>query len=153
MSLDCSLHYSKAIVKQAQTNSRSIALPHSPQPYAILKLKPPTKSLFFLILLHKLSKYTEMERPPPPQGNPPPYAFVTRVYRRNLRPVVLMVAFLVVFGHFSLVYVSIPPHIPWYHSLTFILDRVLPQCINRWNKYVIAIHVIPCSAEFILPHE
>jgi len=33
-------------------------------------------------------------RPPPPQGAPPPYAFVSRVYRRNLRPVVIMVAFL-----------------------------------------------------------
>ncbi|TFK32413.1 hypothetical protein BDQ12DRAFT_692547 [Crucibulum laeve] len=33
-------------------------------------------------------------RPPPPQGAPPSYAFVTRMYRRNLRPVVLMFAFL-----------------------------------------------------------
>lgn len=32
--------------------------------------------------------------PPPPQGAPPSYAFVTRVYRRNLRPVVIAVAFL-----------------------------------------------------------
>ncbi|KAF9531137.1 hypothetical protein CPB83DRAFT_849387 [Crepidotus variabilis] len=30
-----------------------------------------------------------MERAPIPQGQPPPYAFVTRVYRRNLRPIVL----------------------------------------------------------------
>jgi len=28
-------------------------------------------------------------RPPIPQGRPPPYAFVGRVYRRNLRPVVI----------------------------------------------------------------
>ncbi|KAK0499020.1 hypothetical protein EDD18DRAFT_1154968 [Armillaria luteobubalina] len=33
-------------------------------------------------------------RPPPPQGAPPSYAFVTRVYQRNLRPVVLLCAFL-----------------------------------------------------------
>jgi len=33
-------------------------------------------------------------RPPPPQGSPPSYAFVTRVYRRNLRPVVIATAFL-----------------------------------------------------------
>jgi len=33
-------------------------------------------------------------RPPPPQGAPPSYAFVTRVYRRNLRPIVLSFAFL-----------------------------------------------------------
>ncbi|KAF8961418.1 hypothetical protein BDZ97DRAFT_1211293 [Flammula alnicola] len=33
-------------------------------------------------------------RPPPPQGAPPSYAFVSRVYRRNLRPVVLAFAFL-----------------------------------------------------------
>lgn len=33
-------------------------------------------------------------RPPPPQGAPPSYAFVTRVYQRNLRPVVLICAFL-----------------------------------------------------------
>jgi len=31
-------------------------------------------------------------RPPPPQGPPPTYAFVTRVYRRNLRPVILIIA-------------------------------------------------------------
>lgn len=33
-------------------------------------------------------------RPPPPNGAPPPYAFVTRVYRRNLRPIVMSLAFL-----------------------------------------------------------
>jgi len=33
-------------------------------------------------------------RAPPPQGPPPSYAFVTRVYRKNLRPVVLATAFL-----------------------------------------------------------
>jgi len=33
-------------------------------------------------------------RPPPPSGPPPSYAFVTRVYRRNLRPVVITTAFL-----------------------------------------------------------
>ncbi|KAF8153313.1 hypothetical protein B0H34DRAFT_100331 [Crassisporium funariophilum] len=33
-------------------------------------------------------------RLPPPSGAPPSYAFVTRVYRRNLRPVVITVAFL-----------------------------------------------------------
>ncbi|KAF5373449.1 hypothetical protein D9615_009503 [Tricholomella constricta] len=33
-------------------------------------------------------------RPPPPQGAPPSYAFVTRVYRRNLRPIVITTAFL-----------------------------------------------------------
>ncbi|KAF7762084.1 hypothetical protein Agabi119p4_8677 [Agaricus bisporus var. burnettii] len=31
-------------------------------------------------------------RPPPPQGAPPPYAFVTRVYRKSLRPIVLFVS-------------------------------------------------------------
>ncbi|RDB17212.1 hypothetical protein Hypma_001867 [Hypsizygus marmoreus] len=36
----------------------------------------------------------DTSRPPPPQGAPPSYAFVTRVYRRNLRPVVLTTAFL-----------------------------------------------------------
>ncbi|KIM41245.1 hypothetical protein M413DRAFT_445282 [Hebeloma cylindrosporum] len=33
-------------------------------------------------------------RPPPPNGAPPSYAFVTRVYRRNLRPIVMSLAFL-----------------------------------------------------------
>ncbi|KAL1679326.1 hypothetical protein EV122DRAFT_289695 [Schizophyllum commune] len=33
-------------------------------------------------------------RPPPPQGAPPPYAFVNRVYQRNLRPIVLTTTFL-----------------------------------------------------------
>jgi len=33
-------------------------------------------------------------RPPPPNGAPPSYAFVTRVYRRNLRPIVMTLAFL-----------------------------------------------------------
>ncbi|EJD01846.1 uncharacterized protein FOMMEDRAFT_20621 [Fomitiporia mediterranea MF3/22] len=33
-------------------------------------------------------------RVPPPQGAPPSYAFVTRVYRRSLRPVVVFVSFL-----------------------------------------------------------
>ncbi|KAF5325475.1 hypothetical protein D9619_010065 [Psilocybe cf. subviscida] len=33
-------------------------------------------------------------RPPPPQGAPPSYAFVTRVYRKNLRPIVITFAFL-----------------------------------------------------------
>ncbi|KDR76896.1 hypothetical protein GALMADRAFT_246006 [Galerina marginata CBS 339.88] len=33
-------------------------------------------------------------RPPPPQGAPPSYAFVTRVYRRNLRPIVISFAFI-----------------------------------------------------------
>jgi len=32
-------------------------------------------------------------RPPPPQGPPPSYAFVTRMYKRSLRPIVLAVAF------------------------------------------------------------
>lgn len=36
-------------------------------------------------------------RPPPPQGPPPPYAFVSRVYRKNLRPVVLAIAFIAFF--------------------------------------------------------
>ncbi|KZV80248.1 hypothetical protein EXIGLDRAFT_845716 [Exidia glandulosa HHB12029] len=31
-------------------------------------------------------------RPPIPQGNPPTYAFVTRVYRRSLRPIVIICA-------------------------------------------------------------
>jgi hypothetical protein len=30
-------------------------------------------------------------RPPPPSGRPPPYAFVTRVYKRTLRPVVIFI--------------------------------------------------------------
>ncbi|TFK68156.1 hypothetical protein BDN72DRAFT_911745 [Pluteus cervinus] len=33
-------------------------------------------------------------RPPPPSGAPPPYAFVGRMYKRNLRPVVMIVTFL-----------------------------------------------------------
>ncbi|KAF6745936.1 hypothetical protein DFP72DRAFT_779223, partial [Ephemerocybe angulata] len=33
-------------------------------------------------------------RPPPPEGPPPSYAFVTRVYRGNMRPVMIVVAFL-----------------------------------------------------------
>ncbi|TRM67183.1 hypothetical protein BD626DRAFT_484985 [Schizophyllum amplum] len=33
-------------------------------------------------------------RPPPPQGAPPPYSIVGRVYQRNLRPVVLTTTFL-----------------------------------------------------------
>lgn len=33
-------------------------------------------------------------RPPPPQGAPPSYTFVTRFYRRSLRPVVLGTSFL-----------------------------------------------------------
>ncbi|KDQ56547.1 hypothetical protein JAAARDRAFT_36036 [Jaapia argillacea MUCL 33604] len=33
-------------------------------------------------------------RPPPLQGNPPSYAFVTRVYRRSLRPVIIVIALL-----------------------------------------------------------
>lgn len=33
-------------------------------------------------------------RPPPPQGPPPSYAFVTRVYRGNMRPVIVVVAVL-----------------------------------------------------------
>jgi len=32
-------------------------------------------------------------RPPPPQGPPPSYAFVSRVYRRSLRPVILGTTF------------------------------------------------------------
>ncbi|KZT43352.1 hypothetical protein SISSUDRAFT_686606 [Sistotremastrum suecicum HHB10207 ss-3] len=32
-------------------------------------------------------------RPAPPQGHPPPYAFVTRVYQKSLRPVVLAMGF------------------------------------------------------------
>ncbi|EPQ50772.1 hypothetical protein GLOTRDRAFT_141288 [Gloeophyllum trabeum ATCC 11539] len=33
-------------------------------------------------------------RPPPPRGNPPPYAFVNRVYRSSLRPVVIVIGLL-----------------------------------------------------------
>jgi len=36
----------------------------------------------------------ESSRAPPPQGPPPSYAFVTKVYRRSLRPVVIATAFL-----------------------------------------------------------
>ncbi|KAJ3573097.1 hypothetical protein NP233_g2642 [Leucocoprinus birnbaumii] len=43
-------------------------------------------------------------RPPPPQGPPPPYAFVARVYRKNLRPVILAVAFI---GFFWTLFASI----------------------------------------------
>ncbi|GLB39623.1 hypothetical protein LshimejAT787_0701330 [Lyophyllum shimeji] len=35
-----------------------------------------------------------MSTRPPPPGAPPSYAFVTRVYRRNLRPIVISTAFL-----------------------------------------------------------
>jgi len=36
----------------------------------------------------------QSSRPPPPQGPPPSYAFVTRVYRKTLRPPVLLTAFI-----------------------------------------------------------
>ncbi|KAF8064928.1 hypothetical protein FPV67DRAFT_1500778 [Lyophyllum atratum] len=43
-----------------------------------------------------------MNTRPPPQGAPPSYAFVTRVYRRNLRPIVISTAFLgAIWGLFS----------------------------------------------------
>jgi len=36
----------------------------------------------------------QTSRPPPPQGNPPPYAFVNQFYRSSLRPVVVVVGLL-----------------------------------------------------------
>ncbi|KAG9019360.1 hypothetical protein FRB90_003464 [Tulasnella sp. 427] len=36
-------------------------------------------------------------RPPPPSGAPPPYAFVARVYRRSLRPIVMGCALIAIF--------------------------------------------------------
>ncbi|KAG9047146.1 hypothetical protein FS837_002929 [Tulasnella sp. UAMH 9824] len=36
-------------------------------------------------------------RPPPPTGAPPPYAFVARVYKRSLRPIVMACALIAVF--------------------------------------------------------
>lgn len=36
-------------------------------------------------------------RPPPPTGAPPPYAFVARVYKRSLRPIVMACALMAVF--------------------------------------------------------
>lgn len=70
-------------------------------------------------------------RLPPPQGAPPSYGFVTQVYRRNLRPVVMMIAFLSAFwslisaiGYFRNFGVDKSQNVPRIASLSLALGAV-----------------------------
>ncbi|KAH0578690.1 hypothetical protein H2248_003818 [Termitomyces sp. 'cryptogamus'] len=62
-------------------------------------------------------------RPPPLQDAPPSYAFVTRVYRRNLRPIVIFTAFLG--GLFGLV-----SGIGWFRNFSVDRNENVPKVAN-----------------------
>jgi len=64
-----------------------------------------------------------MNTRPPPQGAPPSYAFVTRVYRRNLRPIVISTAFLAAIW-------SLFSGIGWFRSYGIDKDQHVPHIAN-----------------------